>query len=161
MSSQRIKKYDFRVLLRSKFDELCSMIDPAGEYKFCPGFDEGLYESWYLSIIPYDLKSVKRTSDSIARIYSVKCTFWHKLARNSSIFERDMDAVLCPACKRLRSDLEQRLKTSSTVTMQDKENHVQPTSHFPNKYLSLDSQKERMRQTRLEQRRDKKNYEEI
>jgi hypothetical protein len=124
------KEYDFQVLLRSKesgcidsfdkFFELCSMIDPAGHYKFCPGIDAGVYVSRYLSVIRYDLKSVRRTSGPIARTDSVKCTFWHKLARNSSL----IDQVLCQACKRLKSDLEQRLKTSSRVTVQDKETAV-------------------------------------
>ena len=153
------KKYDFQVLLRSKessyiesiekFIELCSMIDPTGDYKFCPGIDTELYETRYLSVIRYDLKGVRKTSDPIARIDSAKCLFWYKLARNSSLIERSMDAVLCQACKRLRSDLEQRLKTSSKVTIQDKENRVQPSSHFPVKYLSPDSQKEKKRQTQL------------
>lgn len=139
-----------------KFIELCSMIDPTGDYKFCPGIDTELYETRYLSVIQYDLKSVRKTSDSIARIDLAKCMFWHKLARNSSLIERSMDAVLCQACKRLRSDLEQRLKTSSKVTIQDKENRVQPSSHFPVKYLSPDSQKKKKRQTQLERKRDKK-----
>ena len=160
------KKYDFQVLLRSKgsgyidsvekFIELCSMIDPTGDYKFCPGIDTELYETRYRPVIRYDLKSVTKTSDPIAHIDSAKCMFWHKLARNSSLIERSMDAVLCQACKRLRSDLEQRLKTSSKVTVQDKENRVQPSSHFPVKYLSPDSQKEKKRQTQLERKRDKK-----
>ena len=147
------KKYDFQVLLRSKdsgyidsvekFTELCSIIDPTGGYKFCPGIDTGLYETRYLSVIRYDLKSVRKTSDPIARIDSEKCTFWHKLACNSNLIERGMDAVLCQACKRLRSDLEQCLKTSSKVTVQDKENRVQPSSHFPIKYLLPDSQKQK------------------
>ena len=159
------KKYDFQVLLRSKgsgyidsvekFIELCSMIDPTGGYKFCPGIDTQLYETWYPSVVQYDLKSVRKASDPIARIDSAKYMFWHKLARNSSLTERSMDAVLCQACKRLRSDLEQRLKTSSRVTVQDKENRIQLSSHFPVKYLSPDSQKEKQ-QTQLKRKRDKK-----
>ena len=105
-----------------KFTELCSVIDPAGGYKFCPGIDTGLYETRYLSVIRYDLKSVREISDPIARIDSEMCTLWHKLACNSNLIERGMDTVLCQACKRLRSDLEQQLKTSSKVTIQEKEN---------------------------------------
>ena len=124
-----------------KFIELCSMIDPTGDYKFCPGIDTKLYETRYLSVIRYDLKSVRKTSDPIAHIDLAKCMFWHKLAHNSSLIERSMDAVLCQTCKRLRSDLEQRLKTLRKVTVQDKENRVQPSPHFPVKYHSPDSQR--------------------
>jgi hypothetical protein len=56
----------------------------------------------------------------ISRIDSKKCTFWHKLSKNSSIFEKAMHAVLCPSCKRLKSDLEQRCQSYIEVSPQEK-----------------------------------------
>ena len=109
----------------------------------------------YLSVIRYDIKSVRKISDVIIRVDSKNCSLWHKLACNVSIFEKDMPAVLCKPCKRLRSDLEQRLKTS-TVTPEEKENRVQPSSHYPVKYLSPVSVKKKKQNTQLERSRDKK-----
>ena len=48
---------------------------------------------------------------------------------------------MCPACKRLRNDLNQRLKKVKSINLQQKENRVQPSSHFPEKYLSPKSLK--------------------
>ena len=58
-----------------KFIELCSTIDPSDDYKFCSGINTEVYETRYLSVIRYDLKSVRKTSDPIARIDSAKCMF--------------------------------------------------------------------------------------
>ena len=106
-------------------------------------------------MIRYDIKSVRKISDPILRIDSKNCSLWHKLARNANIFEKDMPAVLCQPCKRLRSDLEQRLKTS-TMTPEEKENRVQPSSHYPVKYLSPASMKKKKQNTQLERSSDKK-----
>lgn len=160
------KGYDLQILMRSKetgfvdstdkFLELCSIIDPAGGYKFCPGIDINEYESEYFSIIRYDLKSVRRISDPIARIDSSKCAFWHKLAKNASIFEKPMDSVLCFFCKRLKGELGRHITSASKVTLLDKENRLRPSSNFPVKYLSPASQNKRKRRTQLERKNDKK-----
>ena len=160
------KHYDLQVLMRSKeagifelpdkFLDLCSIMDPSGGYKFCPGFGINEYDSDYYSIIRYDLKNVRRILDPIARIDSIKCVFWHKLAKNASIFEKSMNSVLCSSCKRLRSDLRQRVKSCSEVTSFDKENRLQPSSTFPTKYLSPASKNKRIKLTQLERKNDKK-----
>ena len=101
--------FEFKVVMRLKENnsisiskqlfDLCHTIDPAGGYKFCPGIDPSTYESRYLSVIRYDIKSVRKISDPIFRIDSKNCSLWHKLARNASIFEKDMPAVFCQPCK--------------------------------------------------------------
>ena len=95
-------KYDFQVLLFSKergsvttIDEylaLCDQIADKGGYKFCPGIDPDTYKTMYYDVIRYDPKSLRRTMHPVQRIDSCKCTLWHKLAKNASIFEKDMDA---------------------------------------------------------------------
>ena len=40
-----------------------------------------------VSVILYDLKSVRKTLDPIAHIDSAKCVLWHKLAHNLSLKE--------------------------------------------------------------------------
>ena len=109
---------------------LCAVLNPGSVYKFCPGIDPNIYETRYLSIIRYDIKVVRKISDPIVGVQSRNCSLWHKLARNASIFEKDISAVLCPPSKRLRSDLEQRLKTSSVIPV-------------PLQYLSPDSTKKK------------------
>lgn len=76
-------KYEFQVVMRIKESgslkteeelfELCSTIDPAGGYKFCPSINASIYETKYLSIIRYDIKAVRRISDPIVRVDSKKC----------------------------------------------------------------------------------------
>ena len=54
-----------------------------------------------------------------------------------------MAEVMCPACKRLLNELNQRLKKVESTSSQQKENRVKPTSHFPEKYLSPKSLKKK------------------
>lgn len=71
------------------------------------------------------------------------------VAQTSEECEKDMDAVMCSACKYLHNDLSQRLiKESEKHWPQQKENRVQPSSHFPEKYLSPKSIKQNMQQER-------------
>ena len=60
---------------------------------------------------------------TVHRIDSWKCILWHKLAKNASIFEKEMDAVICPACKRLHNDLNQRLTKVNNSDLQQNMQH--------------------------------------
>ena len=161
-------KYDFQVILFSKekgsittiddYLALCEQIAGKGGYKFCPGIDPNTYKTTYYDIIRYDPKSLRRTMHPVQRIDSCKCILWHKLAKNASIFEKDMDAVMCPACKRLRNDLDQRLKKMRSTNLQQKENRVQPSSHFPEKYLSPKSLKKKRQNMQQERSKLLKKY---
>ena len=71
------------------------------QYKFCPGIDPEVYQSTYFSKIRYHIKSVRCLDIPIKLVDSLNCSLWHKLARNASILEKDMDSVPCGGCKRL------------------------------------------------------------
>lgn len=158
--------YDFQVIFCSKekgtidtvtdFIRICEKITINSAFKFCPGIDAHTYDTKYFSVIRYDLKSVRRRTHPINRIDSHKCLLWHQLAKNASIFEKDMTAVLCSFCKRLRSDLEYNVKKAATVTPSEKENRLKPSSHFPEKYLSPKSLKKKKQNTSRERINDKR-----
>ena len=65
-----------------------------------------------------------------------------------------MDSVPCSACKRLISDLNQRLKTA--VSSPNKVKRQQPDSHCPLKYMSPSSQKKRKEYTQRDRAKHKK-----
>lgn len=50
-----------------------------------------------------------------------------------------MEDVMCKSCKRLRNDLDQRLKKIEAIPPEKKRDRVQPSSNFPEKYLSPNS----------------------
>ena len=143
--------FDFQVLLRSKqagkvesvdqFLELCRMMaNVKGEFKFCPGIDPQEYQK-YFSKIRYDVKQLRRSDHPFNRIDSSNCLLFHKLAKNAGILEKDLNCVLCTSCKRLVSDLNERLKTA--VSSSGKVKRQQPSSTCPLKYMSPTSQKRR------------------
>ena len=150
--------FNFQILLQSKesgkletvdeFYRLCEMM------KFCPGIDADMYEATYFSKIRYHMKTVHCSEIPFRRIDSTNCSKWHKLAKNASIIEKDMDSVPCSACKRLISDLNQRLKTA--VSSPNKVKRQQPDSHCPLKYMSPSSQKKRKEYTQRDRAKHKK-----
>ena len=159
--------YYFQVLLHSKetgrmetvdqFLSACGMMaNENGDYKFCQGIDPSEYETKYFSIIRYDIKTLRCVGHPFRRIDSCNCLLFHKLAKNASIMEKDLECVLCSACKRLVSDLNQRLKTA--VSSPVKVKRQQPSSHCPLKYMSPSSQKKRKEYTQRERSNNQKKY---
>lgn len=156
--------YDFQVLMISKskgtlkefheYKDLLDIVSCSGGYKFCPGFHDAAYEA-YFDVIRYDPKGVRRTTQPIARIDSNSCLLWHKLARNASIFEKDMESVMCSSCKRLRNILEQQVKRISSRSPSKKVARVQPSSNYPLKFLSPKSV-EKKQKIHQERTHDKK-----
>lgn len=156
--------FDFQVLLRSKqagtmetvdqFLSVCEMMaNVKSEYKFCPGIDPCEYETKYFSKIRYDVKNIRRVDSPFSRIDSCNCLLYHKLAKNASIIEKGLECVPCSACKRLVSDLNQRLKTA--VTSPARVKRQQPSSNCPLKYMSPSSQKKRKEYTQRERAKDR------
>ena len=154
----------FQVLLRSKesgtmetvdhFLSVCAMMaNEKGEYKFCPGVDLFEYETKYFSKICYDVKNLRRANSPFERIDSCNCLLFHKLAKNASIIEKELECVLCSACKRLVSDLNQRLKTA--VSSPVKVKRQQTSSNCPLKYMSPSSQKKRKENAQRERAKDR------
>ena len=97
---------------------------------------------------------MRRVDHPFKRVDSCNCLLWHKLAKNASIVEKDLESVPCSACKRLLSDLNQRLKTA--ISSPDKVKRQQPSSHCPLKYMSPSSQKKRKENTQPERAKDRK-----
>jgi hypothetical protein len=137
--------FSFQVMLHSKevgkietvehFLNVCDMMaNVKGEYKFCPGLDPSEYETMYFSKIRYDIKNVRRMNCPFERIDSCNCLLFHKLAKNASIMEKELECVRCSACKRLVSDLNERLKTA--VASPDKVKRQKSSSNCPLKYMS-------------------------
>ena len=158
------RSFFFQILLRTKtsgklqsvdeFLGLCEMMaNSKGEFKFCPGIDPTVYQSTYFSKIRYDLKQVRRMEHPFERIDSSGCLLYHTLPKNSSIVERELDCVQCSSCKRLVSDLNQRLK--SAVSSSDKVKRQQPSSHCPLKYMSPTSKQKRKENTQRERAKDR------
>ena len=129
------------------------MANEKGEYKFCPGVDLFEYETKYFSKIRYDVKNLRRANSPFERIDSCNCLLFHKLAKNASIIEKELECVLCSACKRLVSDLNQRLKTA--VSSPVKVKRQQTSSNCPLKYMSPSSQKKRKENAQREQAKDR------
>ena len=169
VSRTRIVVYEdgafiFQVLLYSKevgrvetvehFLDVCDMMaNLRGEYKFCPGLDPSEYETSYFSKIRYDVKNVRRMNHPFERIDSCNCLLFHKLAKNASIMEKGLECVRCSACKRLVSDLNERLKTA--VASPEKVKRQKPSSNCPLKYMSPSSQKRRKENTQRQRGRDR------
>ena len=159
-------RYDFQVSVYSKEQGLVSnkdeylhileTISVRSKYKFCPGLHIETYKKNYYDVIRYHPKKVRITCHPISRIDSKNCLLWHLLAKNASILEKDMTDVMCKECKRLRSDLEQRTKKVTSLSPDEKENRLKPCSHFPEKYLSPKSVKQKRKNMQLERTKTKK-----
>ena len=107
-------------------------------------------------------KSVKILSEPFARVESPICHRWHKLAHNSSIFERDLENVMCPACKKMCSYLDQLVRSKVSVTPARKALRQDPSSTCPISSLSPASQKKRkynLMHERTQDRRKLQKYE--
>ena len=76
------------------------------DYKFCPGLNPQQYETEYYTFIRFHIKSVRRTELPFARVDSVNCLLWFKLALNATTSEKAYAEVRCRHCKRLVLDLE-------------------------------------------------------
>lgn len=143
-------EYDFQVSLKSVDSgtvqndvQFLSVCDKISNHKFCPGIDFDLFTEKYTTNVRYELKGVRITTEPFRRVDSTLCKLWHKLARNSSIFEKDMDDVMCQPCKKMLSHLDQRVRASLAVTPTNKISRQQPSSRCPISALSPASAKKR------------------
>ncbi len=138
-------EYDFQVLLRSvdngtvhsdvQFMSVCEKISKSGNHKFCPGINFDLFTEKYATNVRYELKGVRIITEPFRRVDSTLCKMWHKIAKNSSIFEKDMDDVMCQPCKKM-GHLDQRLRASLAVTPTKQISRQQPSSRCPLSALS-------------------------
>ena len=137
-----------------QFNEICTRL-VSEDMKFCPGLDKEEYHE-HREVIRYDLKNVRITTSPVERIDSSKCLKWFRVPKNAPLAEKSSDSVLCSACKKLRNDLLHASKRISQAPTSSKVKHTQPSSHFPLKYLSPNSQKVRKANTQAECSRDKR-----
>ena len=85
---------------------LCVKFSSKSEYKFCPGLNPEQYETEYYAVIRFHIKSVRRSEFPVARVDSVNCLQWFKLAPNATRNEKAATEVRCKSCKRLVLDLD-------------------------------------------------------
>ena len=98
-------------------------------------------------------------SEPFYRVDSPRCELWHKLAKNSSILEKDMEEVLCQPCKRMVSHLDQRVRSSTALSPIEKVARLDPSSRCPLAALSPSSRKKRKDNLLKERYQYKKKYE--
>jgi hypothetical protein len=159
-------EYTFQVLLRTietgnissvnGFLSVCEKISKSGNYKFCPGMNVEVFNDTYASVLRYESKSVRVATEPFSRVDSPSCSMWHRLARNASIFEKDMDDVMCQPCKKMRSHLDQRVRVSQAVTPMKKAARLEPSSRCPLSTLSPASVNKRRENLMIERAQDKK-----
>ena len=130
------------VTCEDELHHLCGMLSKSSGYKFCPGLDKVVYNDKYASVLRYDSKSVRLMSEPFCHMDSPRCELWHKLAKNSSIFERDMEEVLCQPCKMI-SHFDQRVRAAASVTPAEKVARLDPSSRCPLAVPSPNSRKKR------------------
>ena len=69
----------------------------------CPGLGMESYHKNYAKVLGYESTSVRLMSEPFSCVDSPRCELWYKLARNSSIFKRNRNEVLCQPCKKMKS----------------------------------------------------------
>ena len=143
-----------RVDQPEQFKEICTRL-VSKDTKFCPGLDKEEYQH-YRDTIRYDLKNVRIATSPIERIDSCKCRKWFRVPKNAPLAEKSCESVMCSACKELRKRLRQASERISQAPTSSKMKHIQPSSHFPLKYLSPNSLKERRMNTQAERSHDKR-----
>ena len=103
---------------------------------FCPGINVEVFSETYASVLRYESKSVRVATEPFSRVDSPNCSMWHRLAKNASILEKDMDDVMCQPCKKMRSHLDQHVGASLAVTPTKKAARLEPSSRCPLSALS-------------------------
>ena len=126
----------------------------SGNYKFCPGMNVEVFNDTYASVLQYE-SSVRVATEPFSWVDSPNCSMWHRLARNASIFEKDMDDVMCQPCEKMRSHLDQRVRVSLAVTPTKKAVCLEPSSSCPLSALSPASVNERRENLMAKRAQDK------
>ena len=104
----------------------------------------------HLATMRYDLKNVRIATSPIERIDSCKCRNWFRVPKNAPLADKSCESM-CSACKELRKRLRQASERISQAPTNSKMKHIQPSSHFPLKYLSPNSLKEQRMNTHEKQ----------
>ena len=159
-------EYVVHVLLKEIQCGLLSLINPESQvieicrkfsldspiYQFCSGIDPKEYEEMP-KIICFGIKSVRRTLDPFLCVDSVKCLFWFELSSKCTKEQQIANSVMCPACVRLKCDLQRQLNRTLSESPSKRIARQQSSSHAPLCHMSPASQEKR----RANQQNDRKN----
>ena len=103
-------------------------------------------------IIRFNVKSVRQTFTPFHRVESVKCLVWFELSAKCTKEQRIAKSVMCPACVRLKCDLQHQLSRTLSESPSKRLARQQSSSHAPLCYMSPANQEKR----RANQKNDRK-----
>lgn len=140
--------------LESQVLQLCKKFSSDSPiYRFCPGINPIEYEQ-FREVIRFDIKSVHRTQEPFLHVASVNCLLWFELAAKCSIEKKEAkDGVMCPACVRLKCDLQHQANRTAMESPSKKKARQQSSSRARLTYMSPASKERR----RTNQQNDRKN----
>ena len=81
-------------------------------HKFCPGLDPNEYEK-YRETIPFNLKSVRCTSEPFIHINSVSCLMWSELGKRAPRERREATEISCHSCTLFWCDLQHQMNRTT------------------------------------------------
>ena len=121
---------------QSCFYELISSICPDSRYFMCQGIPHNMS-----IIMAFQTKSVCSWDQPFQRLHHKDCIMWLKSTSTSASAKTPPQK--CKLCTNLMYYIRREGKKWESVTSEQKAARVQPSSHFPMKYLSPASQEER------------------
>ena len=139
-----MRRWESRILVSSEdLVTVCLKFSAKSDYKFCPGINPQQYETEYHTFIRFHIKSVHRTEFPFARVDSVNCLLWFRLALNATTSEKASAEVRCQHCKRLVLDLDCQKKRTISESPSRKVKHQSASSKARLSYMSPASQLKR------------------
>ena len=122
---------------------VCLKFSSKSEHKFCPGINPEDYETEYFAAIRFHIASVRRMEFPFARVDSVNCLLWFRLARNAKAIEKASIEVRCGPCKRLITDLEWQKRNTTSESPSRKRKRQNASSRARLSFMSPASQLKR------------------
>ena len=135
---------------------LCEMFSDQSLYKFCPGIDFNQYKEHYHRVIRYHLKSVRQCTAPFKRVDSVNCKLCFTLPANAPLSEKFSKEVLCPACRKLKLNLDWQRKRTASESPSRKIKRQAASSKAKLTYMSPASQLKRKQNVLMERNSDKR-----
>lgn len=117
---------------QNRFDELVNFMSPESGYYVCQGIPYSMS-----TMMAFQTKSVHKWDFPFQRLGHKDCIMWLRSTATSSSPQR------CKFCANLMYYIRREGKKRQSVTFEQRATRVQPSSHFPMKYLSPASQQER------------------
>ena len=121
---------------QNRFDELISSMCPDSRYFMCQGIPHNMS-----TMMAFQTNSLRSWDLPFQRLDHKDCIMW--LKSTSSSASAKTPPQRCKGCTNLMYYIRREGKKRESVTSEQKAARVQPSSHFPMKYLSPASQEER------------------